>query len=136
MSMTAHQQYKQVQVKTASNEKLLIMLYQGCIKFLRIAKKSIKEDDLESANEYLKKSQDIINELRYTLDMEKGGEISNNLYQLYSFMYSELVSANVNKEVEHIETVEELMLELLESWKEVVNNPKQQQGNQNINLSG
>ena len=135
MSMTAHQQYKQVQVKTASNEKLLIMLYQGCIKFLRIAKKSIKEDDLESANEYLKKSQDIINELRYTLDMEKGGEISNNLYQLYSFMYSELVSANVNKEVEHIETVEEMMLELLDSWKQIIDNPKQQ-GDQNINLSG
>jgi len=135
MPSTAHQQYKQVQVKTASNEKLLIMLYQGCIKFLRIAKKAIKEDDLESANEYLKKSQDIINELRYTLDMEKGGEISNNLYQLYSFMYSELVSANVNKEVEHIETVEEMMLELLDSWKQIIDNPKQQ-GDQNINLSG
>ncbi len=135
MSSTAHQQYKQVQVKTASNEKLLIMLYQGCIKFLRIAKKSIKEDDLENANEYLKKSQDIINELRYTLDMEKGGEISSNLYQLYSFMYSELVSANVNKEVEHIETVEEMMLELLDSWKQIIDNPKQQ-GDQNINLSG
>src|SRR6056297_1205033 len=135
MSMIAHKQYKQVQVKTANNKKLLIMLYQGCIKFLRIAKKSIKEDDFENANEYLKKSQDIINELRYTLDMEKGGEISNNLYQLYSFMYSELVSANVNKEVEHIETVEEMMLELLDSWKQIIDNPKKQ-GNQNINLSG
>ena len=136
MSMTAHQQYKQVQVKTANNKKLLIMLYQGCIKFLRIAKKSIREDDFENANEYLKKSQDIVNELRYTLDMEKGGEISNNLYQLYSFMYSELVSANVNKDIQHIETVEEMMLELLETWKEIINNPQQKQGEQKINRSG
>jgi flagellar protein FliS len=82
MSMTAHKQYKQVQVKTANNKKLLLMLYQGCIKFLRIAKKSIKEEDMENANEYLKKSQAIIDELRYTLDMDKGEEISNNLYKL------------------------------------------------------
>jgi len=130
MSMTAHKQYKEVQVKTANNKKLLIMLYQGCIKFLKIAKKSIKEDDLENANEYLKKSQNIINELRYTLDMENGGEISNNLYRLYSFMYSELISANVKKDIEHIEIVEEMMLELLDSWKEIINNPKQKQGEQ------
>jgi len=122
MSVAAHKQYKQVQVKTASNEKLIIMLYQGCIKFLRIAKKSINEDDMEKANSYLKKSQDIINELRYTLDMEKGGEIADNLYQLYSFMYSELVTANIKKEVKPINNVEEMMLDLLETWKEIIDN--------------
>ena len=122
MSIAAHKQYKQVQVKTASNEKLIIMLYQGCIKFLRIAKKSINEDDMEKANSYLKKSQDIINELRYTLDMEKGGEIADNLYQLYSFMYSELVTANIKKEVKPINNVEEMMLDLLETWKEIIDN--------------
>ena len=136
MSMTAHKQYKQVQVKTANNKKLLLMLYQGCIKFLRIAKKSIKEEDMENANEYLKKSQAIIDELRYTLDMDKGGEISNNLYKLYNFMYSELISANINKEIEPIENVEELMMDLLETWKEVINNPNQGNEQQKINMSG
>ncbi|MGM0445233.1 MAG: flagellar export chaperone FliS [Bacillota bacterium] len=136
MSMTAHRQYKKVQVKTANNKKLLIMLYQGCIKFLRIAKKSIQEEDMENANEYLKKSQAIIDELRYTLDMEKGGEIAENLYQLYSFMYSELISANINKEIEPIENVESLMMELLETWNEVINNPNQGNEQQKINISG
>jgi flagellar protein FliS len=136
MSMTAHKQYKQVQVKTANNKKLLLMLYQGCIKFLRIAKKSIKEEDMENANEYLKKSQAIIDELRYTLDMDKGGEISKNLYKLYNFMYSELISANINKEIEPIENVEELMMDLLETWKEVINNPNQGNEQQKINMSG
>jgi len=136
MSMTAHKQYKQVQVKTANNKKLLLMLYQGCIKFLRIAKKSIKEEDMENANEYLKKSQAIIDELRYTLDMDKGGEISNNLYKLYNFMYSELISANINKEIEPIENVENLMMDLLETWKEVINNPNQGKKQQKINMSG
>lgn len=136
MSMTAHQEYKQVQVKTANNKKLLLMLYQGCIKFLRIAKKSIEEEDMENANEYLKKSQAIIDELRYTLDMDKGGEISNNLYKLYNFMYSELITANIKKEIEPIENVENLMLDLLETWKEIINNPKQGNEQQKINMSG
>ena len=136
MPMTAHKQYKQVQVKTANNKKLLLMLYQGCIKFLRIAKKSIKEEDMENANEYLKKSQAIIDELRYTLDMDKGGEISNNLYKLYNFMYSELISANIKKEIEPIENVENLMMDLLETWKEVINNSNQGKEQQKINMSG
>jgi len=136
MSMTAHKQYKQVQVKTANNKKLLLMLYQGCIKFLRIAKKSIKEEDMENANEYLKKSQAIIDELRYTLDMDKGGEISSNLYKLYNFMYSELISANIKKEIEPIENVENLMMDLLETWKEVINNSNQGKEQQKINMSG
>jgi|AntRauTorcE11897_2_1112592.scaffolds.fasta_scaffold20011_1 flagellar protein FliS len=136
MSMTAHKQYKQVQVKTANNKKLLLMLYQGCIKFLRIAKKSIKEEDMENANEYLKKSQAIIDELRYTLDMDKGEEISNNLYKLYNFMYSELITANINKEIEPIENVESLMMDLLETWKEVIKKPNQGKEQQKINMSG
>ena len=117
---TAHKQYKQVQVKTANKEKLLIMLYQGCIKFLRLAKKSINNDNIEGANNYIIRSQDIIQELMNTLDMEKGGDISNNLYQLYDFMNRQLIKANVNKDVEKIEVVEVMMKELLDTWKEAI----------------
>mgnify|MGYP000695156436 CR=1 FL=1 len=117
---TAHKQYKQVQVKTANKNKLLIMLYQGCIKFLRLSKKSIEKDDIEEANNYIIRSQDIIQELMNTLDMEKGGDISNNLYQLYDFMNRQLIKANVNKDVEKIEVVEVMMKELLDTWKEAI----------------
>jgi flagellar protein FliS len=131
---TAYKQYKQVQVKTANREKLLIMLYQGCVKFLRLAKKGISEDDVESANNYIIRSQDIIRELMNTLDREKGGEVANNLYSLYDFMNRQLIEANVNKEVEKIEVVEDMMLELLETWKEVTNGKQNQEGNANVNV--
>ena len=123
---TAHKQYKQVQVKTANKEKLLIMLYQGCIKFLRLAKKSIEEEDIQGANNYIIRSQDIIRELMNTLDMEKGGEVATNLYSLYDFMNRKLIEANVDKDIEKIETVEEMMMELLESWKQIAGKNKQQ----------
>ena len=122
---TAYKQYKQVQVKTANREKLLIMLYQGCVKFLRLAKKSIEEENIQDANNYIIRSQDIIRELMNTLDMEKGGNIASNLYQLYDFMNRQLIEANVNKDVEKIEIVEDMMLELLDSWKQIVGGNKQ-----------
>src|SRR6056297_37278 len=124
MPNTAYKQYKQVQVKTANSEKLLIMLYQGCIKFLRLAKKSIEEEDIQGANNYIIRSQDIIRELMNTLDREKGGEIATNLYSLYDFMNRQLIEANVNKDVEKIEVVEDMMMELLDSWKQITGEKK------------
>ena len=121
---TAHKQYKQVQVKTANKEKLLIMLYQGCIKFLRLAKKSIEDEDIQGANNYIIRSQDIIRELMHTLDREKGGEVADNLYSLYDFMNRQLIEANVNKDVEKIEVVEDMMMELLDSWKQIADGKK------------
>lgn len=122
---TAYRQYKQIQVKTASREKLLIMLYQGCVKFLKLAKKSIKVEDIEGANNYIIKSQDIIRELMNTLDRKKGGEVAANLYSIYDFIYRQLIEANVNKDVEKIEVIEDMMLELLDSWKQISRSKKQ-----------
>lgn len=117
----AYQQYKEVQVKTANNGKLVLMLYQGIIKFLRLAKKHIGDANMAGANENLIKAQNIINELSANLDREKGGEIAQNLYNLYQFMNRNLIQANIKKEIEPIEIVEEMMIELLETWKQIVN---------------
>ena len=133
---TAYKQYKQVQVKTANREKLLIMLYQGSVKFLRLAKKSIEEENIQDANNYIIRSQDIIRELMNTLDMEKGGDIAGNLYQLYDFMNRQLIEANVNKDVEKVEIVEDMMLELLDSWKQIVSGKKEKEEELQLNVKG
>lgn len=117
----AYQQYKEVQVKTANNGKLVLMLYQGIVKFLRLAKKYIEDGNIEAANENLIKAQKIINELSTNLDREKGGEIAGNLFRLYQFMNSQLIRANIKKEIAPIEIVEEMTIELLETWKQIVN---------------
>jgi len=125
-AQTAYKEYKEVQVNTANREKLLIMLYQGCIKFLRFAKKSINEENIEAANNYIIRSQDIIRELMNTLDREKGGEIADNLYNLYDYMNRQLIEANIKKDAEKVELVEEMMLELLESWQQIAGGNKKQ----------
>ena len=64
----AYQRYKQVQVETANQGKLVYMLYKGCVKFIRLAKKSLDDEDYQSVNNYLIRAQDIINELKLSQD--------------------------------------------------------------------
>ncbi len=97
--------YKQVAVDTASPEKLLVMLYTGIMKFLRLAEKALEEKKMDEANENLTKVQNIIIELYSTLDVEKGGEIAVNLQDLYLFYYGETIKANLSKDVAYLKPV-------------------------------
>ena len=130
----ASEQYAQTKIQTASGGDLVIMLYQGCIKFLRLAKKSMEEDNIHNTNEYLIRSQDIIMELLTTLDGEKGGEVAQNLAALYEYMYRELIQANMKKDPERIDQVEGMLLELLEAWKEAVKSDRKENGRDRLDV--
>ncbi|MBF8437861.1 flagellar export chaperone FliS [Halanaerobiaceae bacterium Z-7014] len=130
----ASEQYAQTKIQTASGGDLVVMLYQGCIKFMRLAKKSMEEDNIHNTNEYLIRSQDIIMELLTTLDGEKGGEVATNLAALYEYMYRELIQANMKKDPEKIDQVESMMLELLEAWKEAVKQDRKENGRDRLDV--
>ncbi len=114
----AQQQYLKTGVETASQPKLIIMLYQGAVKFLNLAEKMIKEENYEKSNNHLIRVQTIVNELRVSLDREKGGEVAENLDSLYDYMHNRLIKANIEKDLEIIDEVRKILQELLESWKE------------------
>ena len=118
-SANVTQTYKKTGVETANQGKLIIMLYQGAIKYLNIAEKLMKEKEFMQANDNMLRVQAIVNELRYSLNHEKGEEMADNLYKLYEFMYQTLVEANMDKDFEKIELVRNMLKELLESWQEV-----------------
>ncbi|ADL11807.1 flagellar export chaperone FliS [Acetohalobium arabaticum] len=130
MTNNPYQKYKNTQVETASQEKLLLMLYDGAIKFLKQAIKGVEENDYEAANNYLVRTQDIIHELMATLDMEKGGEIARNLESLYDYMNRRLIEANVNKDIEPMEEVRDMLAELRETWQEAIKKVKQNKADQ------
>lgn len=111
--------YKQNQVNTASPKELVIMLYEGCIKFLRLAELGLEEKRLDLVNTNLIKAQNIIEELRVTLNTEVEGEVTNQLATLYDFFLEELFQANIHKDSEKIIYVREQMADLLEAWKEI-----------------
>ncbi|MFW5686610.1 MAG: flagellar export chaperone FliS [Halanaerobium sp.] len=115
-------QYKQMQIKTASPGKLLLMLYQGAVKFMKLAKKNIKEGKIEESHNNIIKAQNIILELQSTLNKEQGGEIALQLERLYDFIYRELIKANLNKNTRHLDNVIPLVEELFAAYKEIVIN--------------
>lgn len=115
-------QYKQMQIKTANPGKLLLMLYQGAAKFMKLAKKNIKAGKIEESHKNIIKAQNIILELQSTLNKEQGGEIAVQLESLYDFIYRELIQANLNKNTKHLDNVIPLVEELFVTYKEIVMN--------------
>jgi len=119
-----YQQYEKQSVMTASPGELTLMLYNGCIKFIKMGIKYIEEGNIGEANNAIQKAQDIINELAVTLDMEY--EIAEQMYLLYEYMERRLIEANISKDMEILHEVEELIVELRDTWAEVIKLNRQQ----------
>lgn len=123
MAMTnGYQQYKQNSVLTASPEELTLMLYDGCLKFMRQGKLFIEENNIEGAHNSINKAQAIIEELNVTLNMDIS--ISENLRLLYQFMLQQLIEANIKKEISYIDSVYPMVEELRDTWKEAMRRAK------------
>lgn len=117
--------YKQNSVTTASPGELTLMLYNGCLKFLTKAKKSIEDKNIEERNYNIQRAQAIIYELMSTLNMDI--EISKEMLPLYDYMTRRLTDANVKNDIAIIEEVEGLVTEFRDTWKEVIKITRQQQ---------
>ncbi len=111
--------YKENSITSQNKERLVVMLYDGAIKFLNMAKKAIEEKNFAEKNTYLAKAQDIIDELNTVLDMESGGEIAKNLRNLYLFMNRHLSQANMQCDIQKIDEVIKLLEEINQSWKKI-----------------
>ena len=113
-----YKRYRQTQVGTAGPLELIIMMYDGAIRFCNQAKKAIEEKNYNEANHFLQRVQAIIDELNYSLNMD-AGEIATNLRNLYDFITTKLVEANVKKDIVTIDQVVNLLTELRSSWAEL-----------------
>tara|TARA_Y100000588_G_C14173396_1_gene890222 strand:+ start:861 stop:1283 length:423 start_codon:yes stop_codon:yes gene_type:complete len=115
--------YKQVQIQTANKGQLIVMFYQGAIRFMKKALILIDQKDMEGKGNNLIKAQDIILELLYALDqqmLDSGNELALNLQRLYLYSYRQLVQANVHTDPKLVQEVIELMENLLGAWEQVV----------------
>ena len=121
----AYNAYKQNSVTTASPGELTLMLYNGGIKFIGQAKKSIEAKNIEQRNYYIQRAQAIINELMSTLNMDI--EISKQMLPLYEYMDRRLTEANIKNDVAILDEVEGLVTEFRDTWKEVIKITRQQQ---------
>lgn len=121
MINTPYQKYRQTQAQTASKPKLLIMLYDGAIRFVRAGIEGIENKDNEKANNNLCKAQAIVHELISALNFEY--PISHDLLRVYEYMLHELIEANVHKIAAPAQEVLEHLTDLRETWLEAMKMP-------------
>ena len=131
-----YNQYKETQITTANQGKLIVMLYDGAIKFLNIALDNMDPKKYDVVNNNIIKAQDIITELLLSLNMDQGGEISRNLFSLYMYFKKQLLEANIKKDPENIRHVLKLLKELREAWDQISANEAKSDKNINIGSKG
>ena len=124
MQNNPYRAYQKTQVTTAKPEKVLLMLYEGAIKFNKLAILKMKEKNVAEKGKNISKTLAIVSELMNTLDHEKGGQLAADLENLYMFIMDKLIEANMYNKVEELEVVERLLTTLYTAWQDVVNNPR------------
>ena len=120
--------YQQNSVSTASPGELTLMLYNGCLKFIKQASLAIDTSNIEEKNTNLIKAQKIISELMVTLKMDQ--EISKNMMVMYEYINHRLIEANTKSDKEILKEVEGYVTEFRDTWKQVVQFSRQQQHGQ------
>ena len=110
--------YNQLNLGVDNPAKLVLMMYEGALRFSSFAKKAIKEGNIEKKVKFINKTSDIFLELIRILDFEKGGQIAYYLNGLYAYQLELLAKANAENNTEHIDKVMNVLKELISAWKE------------------
>jgi flagellar protein FliS len=112
--------YQDMKVQTASPAQIMIMLYDGAIRFSLQAKKKIEDRDFEGKGIFISKTQAIIDELMNSLDFSIAPDLCSNLQQLYIYINERLTHANIQLDPEAMEEVIQLLNTLRDGWKQAL----------------
>jgi flagellar protein FliS len=110
--------YNQMNINIDRPEKLVLMLYEGALRFTNFAKKAIKEGNIEDKVKYIIKTSNIFIELINSLDFEKGGDIAYYLNGLYAYQLELLAKANFENNEKYLDDVIRVLKGMIEAWKE------------------
>ena len=115
-----YKEYRQNEISTSSQGKLILMMYDGAIKNTKMALNCLEKQDISGRGMHLRKTRDIINELSLSLDQKKGQQVAKRLEDLYQFMMRQLTLANIKGETKPVESVLDILSTLREAWGQVV----------------
>ncbi len=130
-TMNAYSVYRETGVRTASQGKLIVMLYDEAVRQLNYSLSYISENNkvetpyIEQFSKHIQKVQEIITELMVGLDMEAGGDIAKNLMSLYIFFNQELLSISISHNRKKIIFIHDMMSQLRDAWVEAASSAGQ-----------
>jgi flagellar protein FliS len=111
--------YKSNEISTVSQSRLIVMLYDGAIRFLKIASENMTPRKYDLVNNNIIKAQDILTELLMSLNLDEGKDVAKNLMNLYLYMKKRLLEANMAKDAKMILEVIEHLAQLKSAWEEI-----------------
>jgi flagellar protein FliS len=111
--------YRQQSVLTATPGQLVVMLYDGCLRFLHQTSHAMRDGQNGLANARIGRAEAIIAELLSTLDLEQGGEIASRLQGIYVFCLRHLAEARREHDPQLVDDVSSLLAELRDSWAQI-----------------
>lgn len=111
--------YLNTQVTTTKPGDVVVLLYEGAIKFLQQSKVKMAEKDVEKKGILISKAIDIISELDASLNVQKGGELSENLHKLYFYCQTRLLQANLNIDPKLLDEVITILSGLKSAFEEI-----------------
>ena len=133
----AFQKYKSTSVTSASREKLLLMLYEGAIKFTKLAIQAADEKKIAERGTNIGRAYDIVLELNNTLDHRVGdGSVAKNLEQLYMFITEQYTQANITGDPKYLKDALKILNTLYEGWVAAVEQLKKDNTDTKIAVGG
>jgi flagellar protein FliS len=115
-----YQKYKHTAIQSASREKLLLMMYEGAIKFTKLAIKASEEKKIAERCENISRAFDIVLELNNTLDHKVGGDLAKQLEQLYMFITEQFTKANLTGDPQPLRASLKILETLYDGWSQAV----------------
>ena len=108
--------YRRTAVESSSPVQLVVMLYDGALRFCSDARGAILRRDVAAKGKALSKALAIVGELQATLDLERGGDVATSLHQLYSFLTDRLLAASFSQSVEPLDQAVRVLTNLRDAW--------------------
>ncbi len=122
-----YSKYKKTSIESASKEKILLMLYEGAIRFIKQAKEANANKDVKVRGEMIGRAYDIIMELASSLDFKINSSVATNLEQLYIYIMEELTRANITGQEKHLDNSLKILNILYDGWVKAVESIKKKE---------
>jgi flagellar secretion chaperone FliS len=111
--------YRQTEVQSRSPLELVVMLYDGALRFMNDAKAGFAEGNIPRRAEAMSRTMAIIDQLQNTLDMNAGGDIASSLDQLYTYVRERLLQASLQQSAAPVDDAIAVITNLREGWAEI-----------------
>lgn len=122
-----YSKYKKTSIESASKEKILLMLYEGAIRFIKQAKEANQNKDIKGRGEMIGRAYDIVMELASSLDFKVNSGVATNLEQLYIYIMEELTRANITGQEKHLDNSLKILNILYDGWVKAVESIKKKE---------